>query len=286
MRTGRLQGAAQKLDLWTLDDHRAVLRALLAMARDGKGGYSYLSFARDLGLCETHRIRSVLFSGGCLSRDEGEMIVAALGWEGDHAIYWRALVAAAIGDALEKRSCIRVLEQVRARNREGSLDRAQLEYFSEWHHAVLRELVGLPDFEADPAWVNSRIYRRLLPRQIEASLRLLARIGYIRFDEESGRYVQCDDVVATSPEVRGIGLIRYHQQMLEMAKDSIAQVPSHERSLNAVTLRLSPEAIAMAKGEISAFVQRLLALEEVGEGRDSIYQIDVQLFPITLKRSA
>lgn len=281
---GSLHEAATKIEIWAFVDYRAFLRALFSFQKQHVGSYSFVSFAGELGLGETSFVRLVVQGRAAFSSLDAKKACRGLGLEGERARYFRLLVLHnGSVEGPRRESLHKALQQMRQTYLAGSLDRAQLEYFSEWFHPIIRELVGLDDFSPDPRWINARLFRRLLPRQIEVSLHLLERIGYIRFSEERKRWVQCEEVVATSPEVRGVGLIRYHQQMLDMAKDSMALVPAAQRSLNALTLRLSPEAVQVAKREIQAMFQRLLALEDMGSQRNDVFQIDVQMFPVTIR---
>lgn len=265
-------------------NYREYLQALYLAAKRTVRPYSYLTFSGDLGLSESNVARLIIRGRRRLGKRSADEVCRSLQLSREERRYFLLLVAYNNARKPEERERLfqRVLE-IRSGAVADALDRARLEYFSEWYHPVLRELVGLPDFDPDPAWVNQHIYRRLLPRQIEVSLKLLERIGFIRFDSELRRWVQAETTIATAPEVGGLGLIRYHKEMLDMAKDSISQVPALSRSLNAMTVRLTPEATQKAKGEIQRFVERILALEEeAGQGSEAIFQLNLQLFPVTV----
>lgn len=263
-------------------NYREYLEALYCAAKELLKPYSYLTFSRDIGLSESNVARLVIRGKRRLGRRAAEDVARCLELAADDRHYFLLLVAHNNARLPEERERLftQLLKQ-RSQQVADSLDKSRLEYFSEWYHPVIRELVGLSDFDPDPRWINSQIYRRLLPRQIETSLRLLERIGFVRFCAEQQRWVQTDGTIATAPEVRGIGLVRYHKEMLDMAKDSIAQVPPTHRSLNALTVRLNAENLHQAKTEIAKFVQRVLDLEKEPTQGDDIYQVNLQLFPMT-----
>ena len=88
--------------------------------------------------------------------------------------------------------------------------------------------------------------------------------------------------LVTPPQVTDLAVETYHQSMLRHAADSIGAVPAASRHVGAVTVSVPLELVPRLKREIAAFERHILNLCDQAEGeRQAVYQLGVQLFPLT-----
>ena len=119
--------------------------------------------------------------------------------------------------------------------------------------------------------------------QAKSSIELLEKLNIVVFDEERNRYLPKEFTISAGHEVTGIGVIRYHQRMIELAKDSITRVPSTQRDISSVTFSCDADSIADVKEMIHEFNEKLQAhLEQVTTKKD-VVQLNIQLFPVSAK---
>jgi uncharacterized protein (TIGR02147 family) len=71
----------------------------------------------------------------------------------------------------------RLVEKQRHRN-VAKIKEHQLEYFSEWYHCIVRELVCLQDFNDDYARLARRLFPVITPREAEKSVRFCWNSGF------------------------------------------------------------------------------------------------------------
>ena len=118
------------------------------------------------------------------------------------------------------------------------------------------------------------------PKTVEKSLQLLVKLGHLVPDKAKGRLVPTSAVVSTGNEVFGLAVIRYHQQMIALAKDALTDVAPLERDISAVTICVPASRLGELKEKIQSFRKELLEFSQAAEGADEIAQVNIQLFPI------
>ena len=77
-----------------------------------------------------------------------------------------------------------------------------------------------------------------------------------------------------------MALASFHQQMIELAKQSIQNIPATEREISAVTIAVSEKLAAQMKTEIIALRKRFLKWAADEQDADRIVQANFQLFAL------
>ena len=75
--------------------------------------------------------------------------------------------------------------------------------------------------------------------------------------------------------------------MLDRAREAISSFEPEERHLGGLTLAVPEDLVGRLKAEISAFEERILALCDAEvERTERVYQLNLQLFPLSTSASA
>lgn len=262
--------------------YRDWLKALYASAKARLDEYSYLQFAEDLSFSKTNVLRLVIAGKRPLTVKAAEKIATALSLTGATRRFWLALVAYN-GERLpaKRDQLFQTLMSLKTQSRPHELDPLQAEYFSEWYHPVVREMTGLKDFDGSPEWIRDRLFFPVRLEQVKRSLEVLSDLKVIRFDTNKGRYVRCGTTIRTRAEVDSMAIVRYHQKMIEIGKESLTSVDEDRRDVRAVTISVSEKNLTVLKGKIEEWVSEMAAMEETEDGADQVVQINVQMFPFT-----
>jgi len=113
------------------------------------------------------------------------------------------------------------------------------------------------------------------------ALSRLTKHGLITFDAKTKRYSQTGRQFTTGAHTPHYLIQRGHLQTLELAKDSVTEVPPQLRDLSFMTLSINPRKIPAARKKIIRFRRNLAKwLESGGDGRE-VYRLAIQLFPLT-----
>lgn len=262
--------------------YRDFLRALYTRAKAEISSYSYLQFAEDLGFSRTNVLRLVIVGERPLTAKAASKIAKAIDLHGSSLRYWTTLVNYANERLPQQRDQLfRLLMSYKTRAEPVALGATEAEYYGEWYHPVIREMTALQGFDGSAEWLKARLAFPLRLEQIKRSLELLAQLGYIRLDKRAGRYVRSEQRVATDAEVDSLAVVRYHQKMIEIGRESITTVDEDQRDVRAVTVTLPKDRIAVLKGKIEEWVNEIAAMEEDGVAGDEVIQVNVQMFPFT-----
>lgn len=177
-----------------------------------------------------------------------------------------------------------LLSELLACNRQSLSDvdaQIELDFYREWHHAIIFEMVGLQNFSSDPAWIAEHLNAAISEKEVKESLEILEKLACIRYDSELGRHVKVVKDFESKSEVPGIGIIRFHQRMIDLGKEAIISVPYQEREIGAVTLAVTNEGMDLIKKSIQSFRSYLMFLaSQHATDADTVMQLNMQMFPI------
>jgi uncharacterized protein (TIGR02147 family) len=277
-----LRQVASGIEVTQYLSHRDYLKAVYDAAKTRLESYSYLKYAEDLGFSKTNVVRLVIAGQRPLTSKAAERIAKALDLHGPARRYWTTLIKYA-NERLpaDRDNLFRLLMSYRTKSQPAELSPTQAEYFSEWYHPVVREMVALAGFDGDPEWIKGRLAFPLRLEQIKRSLELLEQLGVIERDGDKWR--RAGSVVATDAEVDSMAIVRYHQKMIEIGRESITTVHEELRDIRAVTVSVPKSVLPILKGKIQEWVAEAVALEGGTEAApaDDVIQINIQMFPFT-----
>ena len=248
--------------------------------------YSYIQFTEDLGFGSCNAMYLVIHGQRPLSAKGAAKICAALGVTGTERRYFIGLVEASRSSrAREKDDVFEKLLSLKAKSLPTQLSRDQLHFYNEWYHAVILELLSLPQASDDPEWLAQALEPSVTVLKVKKSLALLEKLGFIAFDTEKDRWVPAQGVVTTGHEVMGMAIIRYHQQMIELGKAAMTTLDPDQRDMSAITIAFPESKLMELKERIQAFRRDILELSSSQSANDTIIQMNIQMFPVATRLS-
>lgn len=268
-------------------DFRRYLRDFYTGRKASARRFSFRAFAQAAGFSSPNFILQVMEGKKNLAGDSAERLAEAMGLKGEAAAHFLDLVRFGQAKDVEARS--RALESLEARQRRDGptlLADDDAAYLSHWYLPVIRELAALPDFSEDPAWISRRLGFPVPAKDIRAALDFLERKGYLARVAQEGteRLVPKEATLATGdmdPGALARAARAYHLQMAELARQAIFKLPPDRRLVANTTLSLSAEGYALALKRIEALRTELLASAAGDPAPTALYQLNVNLFPLT-----
>jgi uncharacterized protein (TIGR02147 family) len=262
--------------------YRDYLAEVYEYVKSATENYSYLQFAEDLGFSKTNVIRLVIAGERPLTEKAADKASKFLDLKGIDRKYWLAMVRYN-NERLpaEREKHFKDLMAQKQREIPQEIDQKHLEYFTEWYYPVVREVVSLAGFDGDPEWIRARIGFPLRLEEIKRALELLEKLDFIKRDQVSGQLVATKDHVVTERELDSLGIVRYHQKMIEMGREAITRIDEEQRDIRAMTFRLSQAQTAAAKAKIDELLSELIKMETAAGLDGEVYQLNIQLFPFT-----
>jgi uncharacterized protein (TIGR02147 family) len=161
------------------------------------------------------------------------------------------------------------------------LEKKQYDYLAHWYIPVIRELVVRDDYPFDPAWIAERIIPRISESKVRKGIKILESLGLIRMAQDGKRWIHTDRVISTPSEILSIAVVKHTKKIFILGTEAIERFPASERDLRGVTLGISNEYYVKLKQRMEAFWKEIMALAEKQDKVDRVYQINLQLFPMS-----
>lgn len=159
------------------------------------------------------------------------------------------------------------------------------QYLSRWYYVAIRELVNLPEFKAEPAWIQERLRGRISQKEIIEGLEFLIKFEFILKDS-SGKFKVAEKQLSCHEGVYKISLGEFHRQMLDIAKVSIDEVSRDERLLLGHTVALSKQQFEKVQLILREAINKIESADNKLQNESEVYHIEVAAFPLTKKKSS
>ncbi len=259
-------------------DYRQYLKDYYQAQKAHNPRFSFQTMAWKAGFRSKSFFNEVMAGKKNISSSSIFSVAKALGLQGDAFAYFEALIAFNQGKgASEKEHNFRKLTAFRRRGQIQTLTKQQFDFYSQWYHNSLRELVTWFDFKGDYALLGKQLRPAISAAKARTSIRLLLKLGLI---EREGRlYRQTHAAISTGDEVLSTAVAAFHRQNLRLAADSIEGSQGLERDLSCLVVGLSSAGFKRVRAQIQDFRKKLMETIRLDEKANRVYHINFQLFP-------
>lgn len=152
------------------------------------------------------------------------------------------------------------------------IDKGTYEYFTEWHHAPIREFLDIYDFDGDYKKLASRLDPKITVKEVKKSVKLLRRLGLIKENEE-GILKSTDKALATGENIRDAIIEQYQIKTFNRAKTKILDAPTKHQT-STITFSASPEGLKRIVKRMSQFKAEVRSIAHKDEGNEKkVYEI-------------
>ena len=277
-----LRKSLSKVSVFEALTYRDFLKRLYEDIHGGEPDYSYLDFASDLGFSHSNVIRLVVQGKRRLTKLTSERIITTLGFKNQERRYFKALVDHGNTRRIDLREKhFQKILQLKSTLLPSESDKRKLEYFSKWLHPVLFLMAKMPGFKPDPDWILKNIGFKISVREVNESLELLHRLGVLAVDLKTHELkLSSEDfvILPTDAAASDLAVVRYHQQVLTLAKEAVPQTHVEQNEFNSMTLTLSRDDVNKIKEKMRNFCLELLELENACQNGEDVVQVSLQMF--------
>lgn len=155
----------------------------------------------------------------------------------------------------------------------------QFSFLSQWYYVAIYVMIDMAGFKNDLDWIASRLRKKVAPRQIEQALSDLLALGLIK--KVGSSYVQVDGALTVPDELHSMAIPKYHDSMINLSLQALVELDPSEREFNGVTFSFKKNDLEKIKEKIRAFRKEMNELTSSEDGADEVYQMNIQLFPLT-----
>ena len=300
-----MRGTSGRPSVRKYTSYRHFLKAYYDYKKLTKPGFSYRKFAEVAGIKSPNFLQLVMQGKRNMSEDMGSQVSRAMGLVGAERTYFIALV---------KREAARKPEQVAEANKGliravnklvgKDITSAQAQFISSWHHAAVKELALLPEFQAKGEWISKKLRGLITPRQAEESLELLQEAGFLARIEPSHEEWEsadfpdsaCDASNETSPcpryEVREpvvdtgdnfdfARVLKAHLQTLGIWQQILPTLSKEEREMGLLIFPISSGRIPEFKERLRQFQDEMITWLAEETSPDRVMQLGTYLIPVS-----
>jgi len=158
----------------------------------------------------------------------------------------------------------------------------QYKLFTKWFYLAVRELIRVLPFKDDFQRLSVTLRPKIKSKDAREAIAILEKIGLVKRGDDG--YYKPDETLITTGEVWESELIKNLQmQLIDMGKQAIVTIPKKERDISNLTFCASEKTMRRISDEIAAFRQKILAMSENDQEADTVYQCNMQLFPVSHK---
>jgi uncharacterized protein (TIGR02147 family) len=244
--------------------------------------FSYRAFSLKAGLSSPSHFKMVVDGSRSLSAKTLVKFIKGLSLDSKNANYFEALVYFNQSSDNESRSnYFKKMIELRSKNNTStSLEDSSFEFLSNWFTVTIYVLIGTEYFVDDIHWIAKKLNDKVSISNIKKSISLMLELDLIKADRKKG-YIQSSGALSAADDTKSIAVYNYHKQMNELACEALDYVDSDLREFNGATISISVEDIPLMKEKIRQFRKEINELTSNGMTGNEVYQMNVQLFPLT-----
>jgi uncharacterized protein (TIGR02147 family) len=263
------------------NDYRRFLADYYEEQKRTKPCFSYQYFGRKAGFRTKTFLYKVMKGEKALSNGSILAVAQAMKLGKRETEYFEALVNFNQASGDREREFLWGQLQALGGNRSSAvLRRNQYTYFSQWYHAVVRELVTQQDFRGDLARLARSVNPVITVRQARASVQLLLALGLLQKDNK-GHLRQSDAAITTGEQYTSLAVRRFQKTTAGLAAEALERIPKDARDISTLTVGVSAAGFGRMREEMARCRRRLAQIASEDNPADRVYQVNLQLFPVS-----
>lgn len=265
--------------IFEYSDYRKYLRDLFDEKKRKNPVFSHRVLAQKLGLSTSNYVMLIMQGKRNLNADLRHRMSEVFGHNPRETDYFEEMVAFDHAKTDAEKNCHfgRMISMRKALNRK-IIDDAHYEYLSTWYNPVIRELVTHQEWNGDFDALAKAVRPPITAVQAMRAVEILIECGLVTI--ENGMYVQTSPVVTYDTPTASIAVTNFHREMCKRALEVLDSPDRDQRNMTGCTLHVSEKTFHLIRDELSRCRARILAMAEIDDNADSVYHLNLHLFPV------
>lgn len=266
-------------NLYEAEDYRAWMRSRYEERKKNQPHFSYRFMAMKLEM-DAGQLVKILQGKLHLVPQKIPAVAKLFGLDARSERFLDALVrfskATGTQEISRRWDEIQSLKEVQSRE----LQQDQYEFYSTWLPTAVRGVLSLGEPDQTPKTIGARIVPRTDASEVERALNVLSRLGLIVMDDAK-RWTLAHKHIRTGDLWREKTVRHFQTDTMRLATEALESVPAKRRDISTLTLTLAEKDLPLLKERVAEFRRDLVRLAEESDPADSVYQVNVQVFPMT-----
>lgn len=249
--------------------YQSKLKEVLSIKQKENPQYSLRAFARDLKV-HPGTLSKVIKGERPLPIKVSKAVVSRLNLgPKDRTLFMESL--------LRRKTNIDSIE-IDALDTRHIVDESNYKVISEWEHFIVIDLFDLPNFQRTTEDIAKRLSLTL--NRAEVVVENLITSGLLK-KSEGGKLSRVHSSVKTTEDIKSQALKESHKETLKLGLQKIEEVEIELRDFSSMAMAIDLNQLLEAKTIIREFRQKMASLLRDGQKKTDIYQLAIQLYPIT-----
>jgi uncharacterized protein (TIGR02147 family) len=161
-----------------------------------------------------------------------------------------------------------------------TLEKSQYEYYTKWYYSAILTLLDFYPFTDDFKALAQKVSPPITESKARKAIELLEQLDLIK-KTDNGPYILTNKLITTGDHCRSIAVRAFQEETIRLAGEALQRYPREQRNISTVTITISEKNLAEINDIIKEFRSTLLKYAEAEKSPDKVYQLNVQLFPLT-----
>lgn len=150
------------------------------------------------------------------------------------------------------------------------------------YYYAIREIVNVKGFQENTDWIVKNLHIKVTKSQVETAIKDLLDLGLLKRDSQ-GRLLYTNEAVTTTHDMPNEALRRFHEEMLDLAKNSIREIPVLERDIASMTIAFDSQRLQECKEFLNDCRQKFMKKFETQTDADQVMHLEIALIPLSKK---
>lgn len=269
--------------IYEYTDYRQYLKDYYEDKKANTRRFSFRKFAKEAGINAPATLLYVMEGKRGLTPGSAAQYANALGLKKREAEHFVNLVFYNQARTAKKKAhyLSKLMKKSRIRN-VFTVDKDRYEFYSQWYHSVIRELVNIFPVKDDTKELCRMVRPPISPAKARDSLKLLENLGYIR-KKEDGTFAQTQALIQTGP-VQEYAVLQFQVEMLKRGLESFERISKKDKMSASTTFSISNKTFEVFKQKARDFRKELLQLASEDQNPERVYQLAMTLFPVSKEK--
>ena len=161
-----------------------------------------------------------------------------------------------------------------------TLDKSNYRYFSEWFNIPIRELLNSYDFSGNYAELASKLIPEISEAEAKRAIQTLSELSLIEKDE-SEFYRPSESILTTGDQWKAIAIREFQKKMINHAALALDTIPPEDRDISSLTISTSRSCLEAIREKLQQARREILEMINAEKSVDGVYQINLQIFPLS-----
>jgi uncharacterized protein (TIGR02147 family) len=162
------------------------------------------------------------------------------------------------------------------------LDTLQFEYYRHWYHAAIYALLDVVCFTGNFRKLAALLQPKITVQEAKDSVELLLKLGLVEIDEGT-RYIPVRKTLSTGERWQSYAVHQFQKETAELALRSLDEHDKEERDVSTLTFSASAADLTVLRKLTREYRRSVMELIGSSTGADRIYQLNCQLFPLSVR---